>query len=101
MNERLLSPEDLVRITSARRYSKQRRWFKQQFGIDVVCNGRGEVIMLWSVFDALVLEKWRPALGADAMPASTRRRQFAPARLLARVLMPRVRGVRFESGAAR
>ncbi|MFM0513100.1 DUF4224 domain-containing protein [Paraburkholderia sp. RL17-373-BIF-A] len=58
MNERLLSPEDLVRITSARRYSKQRRWFKQEFGIDVVCNGRGEVIMLWSVFDALVLKKW-------------------------------------------
>ncbi|MEM5461416.1 DUF4224 domain-containing protein [Paraburkholderia phytofirmans] len=58
MNERLLSPEDLIRITSARRYSKQRRWFKQQFGIDVVCNGRGEVIMLWSAFDALVLREW-------------------------------------------
>lgn len=43
MMERLLSPEDLIRVTDARRHSKHQRWFKQQFGIDVVCNGRGEV----------------------------------------------------------
>lgn len=65
MNERLLSPEHLIRITGAKRYSKQRRWFKEQFGIDVTCNARGEVILTWVVYDALVLKKWgiEPARG--------------------------------------
>ncbi|MFM2465193.1 DUF4224 domain-containing protein [Paraburkholderia sp. RL17-368-BIF-A] len=58
MNDFLLSPADLIRITGATRYSKQRRWFKDQFDIEVVCNRRGEVIVTRSAFDALVLNKW-------------------------------------------
>lgn len=63
MNDLLLSPSELIRITGATRYSKQRRWFKAQFGVDVVCNGRGEVIVTRAVFDALVLKKLGIARG--------------------------------------
>lgn len=58
MNEHVLSPDDLIRITGARRYSKQRRWFEHQFGIDVTCNSRGEIILTWVAYDALMLKKW-------------------------------------------
>lgn len=68
MLERLLSPEDLIRITGAKRYSKQCRWFRDQFGIDVLRNARGEIVMLWSTLDALVLNKWS-ITRAQAAPA--------------------------------
>jgi hypothetical protein len=65
MNDFLLSPEDLIRITGATRYTKQRRWFREEFGIEAVCNARGEVIMPRAAFDALVLRKWGMARGIE------------------------------------
>jgi len=71
MNERLLSPEDLVRITHAKRYSKQRRWFKEQFGIDVVCRDNGSVVMAWATFEGLLQKKY--GLQLDPIKAPERR----------------------------
>jgi hypothetical protein len=68
MDTRLLSPEDLVRVTGAKRYSKQRRWFKEQFGIDVVRRDNSSIVMTWDTFDQLIAKRagvtLAPSVGA-------------------------------------
>lgn len=68
MDDHLLSPEVLSRITGATRYSKQRRWFRDEFGVDVVCSSSGEVIMTWTALDALMFQKWGIARGVARDP---------------------------------
>ncbi|WP_227244001.1 DUF4224 domain-containing protein [Paraburkholderia caribensis] len=53
----LLSPEDLVKITGAKRYSKQHRWFRNEFGIEVVTRDNGSIVMTWATFDQLVAQR--------------------------------------------
>jgi len=57
MNARLLSSEDLIRLTGAKRYSKQSRWFKEQFGADVPTRSNGSIVMTWETFEQLQRKK--------------------------------------------
>lgn len=68
MDAHLMPPEVLLRITGAKRYSKQRQWFRDEFGVDVVCSSHGEVIMTWTAFDALMFRKWGIAVGEPPKP---------------------------------
>ncbi|TDY25750.1 uncharacterized protein DUF4224 [Paraburkholderia sp. BL6665CI2N2] len=68
MNPHLLSPEDLVHITGAKRYSKQRRWFKEQFGIDVTSRDNGSIVMAWATFEGLLLKKCGLPVGNSPAP---------------------------------
>jgi hypothetical protein len=58
MESRLLTPEDLIRITGAKRYSKQSRWFKDQFGIDVPTRNNGSIVMAWATYEGLERRKY-------------------------------------------
>lgn len=57
MNSRLMSDEDLVRVTGKRRYSKQADWFKAEFGISVTRAGDGKLVMPWATYEALSAKK--------------------------------------------
>lgn len=78
MSDRLMSAEDLSRVTGKKRYGKQCEWFRLQFGINVVRCGDGSPVITWATFEALqakragltvaTKEKERPAL----LPANVR-----------------------------
>jgi hypothetical protein len=70
VDARLLSPEDLIRVTGAKRYSKQRRWFKDQFGIEVPRRANGSVVMTWATFEGLLRKKH--GLPLEPVPAPKR-----------------------------
>ncbi|RKP56402.1 DUF4224 domain-containing protein [Pararobbsia silviterrae] len=57
MDTRLMTGPELVAATGRHRYSKQAEWFKTTFGIDVVRNDDGHIVMTWSTFDALIKKK--------------------------------------------
>jgi hypothetical protein len=57
MNARLMSDEDLVRVTGKRRYTKQAEWFAAQFGVSVTRAADGKLVMTWVQFDALLAKK--------------------------------------------
>lgn len=57
MNARLMSDEDLVRVTGKRRYTKQAEWFAAQFGISVSRAADGKLVMTWATFEALNAKK--------------------------------------------
>jgi hypothetical protein len=63
---RLLSDDDLVRVTGKRRYSKQAEWFKNNYGIDAPRAADGRLIVMWETFAALNARKAGLSLGADA-----------------------------------
>jgi hypothetical protein len=66
MESRLMSDADLAIVTGKKRYSKQAAWFKQAFGIDVVCNGRGRPVVTWQLYEALIARE--AGLVADGKP---------------------------------
>jgi Domain of unknown function (DUF4224) len=53
MTDRLMSAEDLARVTGKKRYSKQAQWFREQFGYDVVRCGDGSLVVTWATFQTL------------------------------------------------
>ena len=57
MNNRLMTAEDLARVTGKKRYGKQVEWFRDQFGINVVRCGDGSPVMTWTTFEALQAKK--------------------------------------------
>lgn len=57
MSDRLMSANDLARVTGKKRYGKQVEWFKLQFGINVVRCGDGSPVMTWATFEALQAKK--------------------------------------------
>lgn len=57
MSDRLMTAEDLERVTGKKRHSKQAEWFKEQFGTDVVRCGDGSLIVTWATFQALYDKK--------------------------------------------
>ncbi|HVW53016.1 MAG TPA: DUF4224 domain-containing protein [Trinickia sp.] len=65
---RLLSPEDLVSVTGAKRYSKQAAWFKHEFGADVPQRVNGSLVMTWETFAALERRKYGLAPTSAARP---------------------------------
>ncbi|MFM0071846.1 DUF4224 domain-containing protein [Paraburkholderia sediminicola] len=66
MEPRLMSDDDLATVTGKKRYSKQVAWFKQAFGIDVVCNARGRPVVTWQLYEALLAK--RAGLAVDGKP---------------------------------
>jgi hypothetical protein len=54
MSDRLMSAEDLVRVTGKKTSNKQAEWFKSEFGVRVVRCGDGSLIMTWSTFEGLL-----------------------------------------------
>lgn len=76
VSDRLLSPEDLIRVTGKKRYGKQAEWFKATFGIDVVTAANGAVIITWSTFESLQAKK--AGLACDA-PGTRERPALRPA----------------------
>ena len=64
MSDRLMSADDLTRVTGKKRYGKQVDWFKAQFGISVVRCGDGSPVITWATFEALQAK--RAGLSSDA-----------------------------------
>lgn len=76
---RLMSAEDLARVTGRKRFGKQVEWFKAQFGINVVRCGDGSPVMTWATFEALQAKK----AGLSAAPAKEERPALRPVTLRA------------------
>lgn len=53
MSDRLMTAEELVRVTGRRRYTKQAEWFKRQFGFDPPRSGNNAVVITWETFQGL------------------------------------------------
>lgn len=67
MSERLMSAADLHHVTGMKRYSKQIAWFRENFGVKVVCSRDGAPVVTWATFEALQARK--AGLGASPSPA--------------------------------
>lgn len=57
MSDRLMSAEDLARVTGKKTSTKQVEWFLDQFGVRVVRCGDGSPIMTWATFEALMQKR--------------------------------------------
>jgi hypothetical protein len=57
MSDRLLSAEDLARVTGKKTSTKQAAWFESEFGVRVVRCGDGTPIMTWATFEALMQKR--------------------------------------------
>jgi hypothetical protein len=57
MTHRLMSKEDLERVTGRKRYGKQIEWFREQFGVNVVRSGDGSPVITWATFEGLQAKK--------------------------------------------
>lgn len=68
MSERLMSPEDLKRITGRTRYGKQAEWFQNAFGIEVMRTFDGAPIMTWALYESLSARKAGLNVGNDKQP---------------------------------
>lgn len=74
MSDRLMTAEDLHRVTGKKRYSKQVEWFKEQFGINVVRCSDGSPVMTWATFEALQAKK----AGLASAPVKEERQKITP-----------------------
>jgi len=79
MSDRLMSADDLARVTGKKRYGKQVEWFREQFGISVVRCGDGSPVVTWSTFEALQAKK----AGLTTGPVKEERPALRPAVLRA------------------
>ncbi|SAL26303.1 DUF4224 domain-containing protein [Caballeronia telluris] len=57
MSERLMTPEDLKRITGRVRYSKQAEWFMQMFGVEITRSFDGAPVMTWALYESLLARR--------------------------------------------
>jgi len=57
MDDRLMTPEDLVQVTGLKRHSKQVEWFKRTFDFDVPRRHNGSIVMTWATYEALNAKK--------------------------------------------
>ncbi|MGP8474853.1 DUF4224 domain-containing protein [Burkholderia sp. PR2] len=77
MDERLMSPADLERVTGYKQYTAQVRWFNRHFGVDVPRRADGSIVFLWTTFAAL--DARRAGL-IPAEPAARERPELQPLR---------------------
>jgi hypothetical protein len=75
MSDRLMSADDLARVTGKKRYGKQVEWFRAQFGINVVRCGDGSPVITWATFEALQAKK----AGLASGPVQEQRPALRPA----------------------
>lgn len=66
MNDRLMSPTDLIEVTRKTRYTTQAAWFKRRFGIAVTQRDDGSIVLAWDTFLALDAKKAGVAVGTAA-----------------------------------
>ena len=57
MSDRLMSAEDLARVTGKKTSNKQAEWFQTEFGVRVVRCGDGSPVMTWATFEALLQKR--------------------------------------------
>lgn len=57
MSDRLMSAEDLARVTGKKTSTKQAEWFQTEFGVRVVRCGDGSPVMTWATFEALLQKR--------------------------------------------
>lgn len=69
MSDRLMTAQDLERVTGKKRHSKQAEWFKRQLGVDVMRCGDGSPVVTWAAFEALQAKK----VGLSTAPAQEER----------------------------
>jgi Domain of unknown function (DUF4224) len=62
MQPNLLTADELIRVTGAKRYTKQWRWFREQFGVDVPRRDDGSIVMTWDTLNALIAKRVGVAL---------------------------------------
>jgi hypothetical protein len=67
-SDRLMSAEDLARVTGKKTSNKQAEWFQSEFGVRVVRCGDGSPVMTWATFEAL-LQKRAGLSSANSEPA--------------------------------
>jgi Domain of unknown function (DUF4224) len=79
MSDRLMTAEDLARVTGKKRYGKQVEWFRTQFGINVVRCSDGSPVITWATFEALQAKK----AGVASAPFKEERPALRPAILRA------------------
>lgn len=79
MSDRLMTADDLARVTGKKRYGKQVEWFKLQFGVNVVRCGDGSPVVTWATFEALQAKK----AGLSIAPIKEERPALRPAILRA------------------
>lgn len=79
MSDRLMTADDLSRVTGKKRYGKQVEWFQEQFGINVARCGDGSPVVTWSTFEALQAKK----AGLTSTPLKEERPALRPAILRA------------------
>jgi hypothetical protein len=53
MSDRLMTAEEIERMTGWKRFSKQVQWFSEQFGVKVATCSDGSPVMTWANFNAL------------------------------------------------
>lgn len=70
MSDRLMSAEDLVRVTGKKTSNKQAEWFFEEFGVRIVRCGDGSPVMTWATFQAL-MDK-RAGLSSGGQPPKKR-----------------------------
>jgi hypothetical protein len=57
MSDRLMSAADLHLVTGLKRYTKQVAWFRENYGVKVVCSSDGAPVVTWATFEALQAKK--------------------------------------------
>lgn len=57
MSDRLMSAEDLARVTGKKTSTKQADWFQSEFGVRVVRCADGSPVMTWATFEALMQKR--------------------------------------------
>ncbi|SAL10224.1 hypothetical protein AWB73_00078 [Caballeronia turbans] len=57
MSDRLMSAEDLARVTGKKTSTKQAEWFQSEFGVRVVRCADGSPVMTWATFEALMQKR--------------------------------------------
>lgn len=53
MSDRLMTADEIERMTGWKRYTKQVQWFTEQFGVRVAVCADGSPVMTWANFNAL------------------------------------------------
>ncbi|NPT54832.1 DUF4224 domain-containing protein [Paraburkholderia elongata] len=66
MADRLMTNEELKRVTGKQRYSKQAEWFRRQFNFDPPRSGKNAVVVTWETFQAL--QERRAGLRTVSLP---------------------------------
>lgn len=69
MSDRLMTAEEIERMTGFKWHSKQVQWFSEQFNVKVALCSDGSPVVTWATFEALQARK----AGLNNTPAPEQR----------------------------